>query len=162
MKKKIIDEKTCIGWREWVCLPDLAIPGIKAKIDTGARTSSIHASDIEVVKKKQKRYVRFTVFPLYNNRDISIECQSEIIDERKVTDSGGKSEIRYFIKTDLVIGERRWEIDVTLTNRENMRFRMLLGREALAGKVIIDPRKQYLAGRVFAHVYDSITTGSEK
>ncbi len=161
MKKKNLIEKTPVGWREWVSLPSLAIPGIKAKIDTGARTSSIHASNIEVINKKGKRYARFTVYPLYNNRKIFIDCLTEIIDEKKVTDSGGKSEMRYFIRTDLVMGERRWEIDVTLTNREGMRFRMLLGREALAGKVIIDPKRQYLTGRVFSRSYDNIPGRAE-
>lgn len=162
MKKEKTFMKIPIGWREWVSLPGLAIPGIKAKIDTGARTSSIHASNIEVVKKRGKRYVRFTVYPLYNNRKISVNCLTEIIQEKKVTDSGGKSEMRFFIKTDLVIGEKKWEIDITLSNRERMRFKMLLGREALAGKVIIDPKRQYLTGRSFAHLYDNIPGKTER
>ncbi len=160
MKKINIEEKLPIGWREWVSLPSLAIPGIKAKIDTGARTSSIHASRIEIEKKRGKRYARFTVYPLTSNRNISIDCFTEIIDEKKVTDSGGRSEMRYFIRTDLVIGERRWKIDVSLSNRDKMRFRLLLGREALAGKVVIDPKKQYLTSRAFSHAYD-IKTGGE-
>jgi hypothetical protein len=162
MKKVKTIEKMRIGWREWVCLPDLTIPGIKAKIDTGARTSSIHASNIEVVKKGKKRYAKFIVYPLYNNRTVFIDCLSEIIDEKRVTDSGGKSEMRYFIETDLVMGERRWKIDVSLTCRKKMRFRMLLGREALAGKVIIDPRKQYLSGKVFSQAYDNLQDSAEQ
>ena len=142
-----------IGWREWVSLPKLKIPAIKAKIDTGARTSTLHAFLIEIFQERGQQRVRFGVHPLQKRQDIGIFCISDVIDQRIVTDSGGHQEERVVISTPLRIGEREWPIEITLSNREEMMFRMLLGRTALAG-LIIDPDSSYCMGQFLAHEYE--------
>ena len=140
-------QKILIGWREWVSLPDLAVPHIKAKIDTGARTSALHAYYVEPYKKKGERRVRFGLHPYQGSTSIAVECDAHVIDFRNVTDSGGHREKRYVISTYLEIASQVWEIEMTLTNRENMKFRMLLGRTAMNKKVVVDPGRSYLLGK---------------
>jgi len=137
-------DKLHIGWKEWVALPDLKIPAIKAKIDTGAKTSSLHAFDICSYTRNNKEYVKFSVHPLQKNTDIIITCNAPVVDKRRVTSSNGATEKRYVIKTKLNISNLKREIELTLSNREPLRFRMLLGREALQKRVIIDPCKSHL------------------
>jgi hypothetical protein len=134
-----------LGWREWVALPELGIASIKAKVDTGARTSALHAFNVERFRRHNKDAVRFLIHPLQQRKDIIIECVASLIDERMVTDSGGHREARLVILTPVVVGTEQFPIEVTLTARESMRFRMLLGRTALRKKFLVDPNRSYLA-----------------
>jgi hypothetical protein len=148
MKHKYIkiDDKLKIGWKEWISLPELDIPSIKAKIDTGARTSSLHAFKIEPFTENGINKIKFWIHPIQHNNDYVISCTADIIDERIVKNSGGQEEERYVIKTHILIADSQWDIEITLTNRDNMRYRMLLGRTSLRGKVIIDPNEAFLTG----------------
>lgn len=134
-----------IGWREWIALPDLRIPAIKAKVDTGARTSSLHAFKIEPFSERGSPMVRFRVHPLQRRNDIVVLCESAIVDHRFVSDSGGHKEKRYVIETTLTIGDMTYSIEITLANREPMSHRMLLGRTAMK-PLIIEPAMSYLLG----------------
>ncbi|WP_372678904.1 ATP-dependent zinc protease [Desulfosarcina sp.] len=137
-----------IGWKEWVSLPDLKIPAIKAKVDTGARTSALHATRITVFTKPSGRWVRYFVRPLRKKPEIEIKCESKLLDRRDIKNSGGQVESRYIIETTVVIGESKWLATLSLTSRDDMLFRMLLGRTTLIDKVIIYPGEKYLAGKV--------------
>jgi hypothetical protein len=136
-----------LGWREWVGLPALRLPLIKAKVDTGARTSTLHAFYVQAFRSGGDECVRFGVHPLRGRSDVEVHCEAQILDRRVVSDSGGHREQRYVIRTQMEIGGRTWPIDVTLTNREDMLFRMLLGRTAIAGHGIVDPMRCFVCGR---------------
>ncbi len=140
MKKK---EKGVIGWREWASLPDLEITKIKMKVDTGARSSSLHAFDIEAYKKRGKEYVKFSVHPVQRNSKKTITCHAEVLEYRKVKSSNGQSELRPVILTDIVLLDEQWTIEVTLTNRDEMGFRMLLGRASFRDAFFVDAGKSY-------------------
>ena len=135
-----------IGWREWVALPEFDLPHIKAKVDTGARTSALHAYFVEPFHKGEEEWVRFGVHPLQRNSRIEKVCVAPIIDKRWVTDSGGHKEERYVISTDIKIADTVFNAELTLTNRDTMIFRMLLGRTALKKRFVIDPARSYLMG----------------
>lgn len=137
-----------VGWREWVSLPDLGLPAIKAKIDTGAKTSALHALNVEPFNRDQKNYVLFMINPIRKNDDLTIQCEALVKDQRMVTDSGGHKEMRYVIETLLEIDNQHWLIDMTLTSRKNMRFKMLLGRQAMNDKILVDPSLSYQHGRM--------------
>jgi hypothetical protein len=137
-----------VGWQEWVALPELGLPAIKAKIDTGAKTSALHAAEIVEFKRHRQRWVRFQVDPLQDDKSFVLPCEARVVDQRSVTNSGGQSELRYVIKTNLQLGGHSWEIELTLTNRDTMAFRMLLGREALSHRAIIDPSHITVQGRL--------------
>ena len=141
-------EKLCIGWREWVALPDLNLPAIKAKVDTGALTSALHAFLIEPYSEDGRNMLRFMIHPIQHNQDFAVECHCPVLDQREVTDSGGHTEMRYVIKSDVVIGDSRWPIELTLTNRDTMAFRMLLGRRAMVDRYLVDPAASYINGKL--------------
>jgi len=132
-----------LGWREYVALPEFGIRRLKTKVDTGARTSAIHAF---VVEKLGGDRVRFGIHPRRNS-DREVWVETRLIEERWVTDSGGHRELRPVVRTTVELAGRSWPIEVTLTARDSMRFRMLLGRTALAGRFEVDPAKSYAFGR---------------
>lgn len=138
--------KVLIGWREWVALPGIGISSIKAKIDTGARTSALHALDIETYQFQDQLRVRFAVKP-HHDAEERILCDTEVVDQRHVRDSGGRSEERLVIRSTIRITDKTWPMEITLTDRSEMRFEMLLGRTAMRGKVQIDPGKSFLTGK---------------
>jgi len=138
-----------IGWKEWFSLDCIALPAIKGKIDTGAKTSALHAFNIETFYIEDVEYVNFEIHPLQKNKRLVRKCMARVIDRRMVSDSSGKKERRIVIKSDLKIGEKKIRIELTLTNRDNMTFRMLLGREAIKqAKMIVDVSKSFLQGKI--------------
>jgi hypothetical protein len=143
-----IDNKPVLGWREWVQLPALGIDKIKAKIDTGARTSALHAFSLRPFTENGKDRVHFDIHPLQHNTDLIITCTADIIDKRLVTDSGGHTEERFVIETPIIIAGQTWSIEITLTERENMLFRMLLGRSAIRKRFMINPARSFVTTKV--------------
>ena len=152
-----------IGWREWVSLPQLGLPAIKAKIDTGARTSAIHAFDIKQIKKNGGQdWLEFNVQPVQRDSSIVCRCEAQLVDVRRVTDSGGHTADRYFIETELQIGSHRRTIEMTLSQRTDMLFRMLLGRTAMVPGIQVDPSLSFSLGRMSARsLYTEISEGVE-
>ena len=136
-----------LGWREWVALPELGIDRIKAKVDTGARTSALHAYHLETFFDRGAEWVEFKLHPKQRNLEASVTCRAAVVDRRQVTDSGGHREERLVIRSLLVLGDDSWPIEITLTSRENMLFRMLLGRTAMKGHAVVDPGRSYLTGK---------------
>lgn len=149
IKGNALSRYDLLGWREWCRLPDLHLPLIKAKIDTGAKTSAIHAFDIKPFTKKGIGYVGFSVHPIQGNDKIVTKCSAKIKDQRMVTSSNGSRERRYVIDTELQFEniDDVWNIELTLSNRDPLRYRMLLGREALRDFIIINPNKSFLMGK---------------
>lgn len=135
------------GWREWVVLPDLNLPAIKVKVDTGARTSALHAFEVSPYMKNNSQWVEFKIHPVQDDIDTVVTCQAVVLDNRVVTDSGGHKENRWVIQTPLCIGAYTWPIEITLTARDNMKFRMLLGRNAIKNRALVDCSKSYLVGK---------------
>jgi len=134
-----------IGSEEWCVFEDLAIPAVKARVDSGAKTSSIQANNIKLKERGNEDWVTFEVNPIQENRSISIKCAAKVFDKRLVKSSSGISEVRYVIKTNVTVGGDTFEIEVTLANRDAMEFRMLLGREALNNRFMVNPSASYLA-----------------
>jgi len=149
-------ERSCpvIGWREWLALPDLGLPGIKAKVDTGARTSALHAYFVEPYHEGGVEFVRFGVHPLPRRSQVFRICQAPVKECRLVTDSGGHREERYVIETSVQLGVFSFTTELTLTNRDTMKFRMLLGRAALQQMgALVDPVRSYLGGPSLRRAY---------
>lgn len=136
---------TTFGWREWVDLPDLGLKHVKAKIDTGARTSSLHAFDVQVSKEGGRKRVVFLIHPRQNDSDTVVRCEADVIDEREVRDSGGNTTKRWVIETPITVGDRTWPVEITLASRDDMKFRMLIGRTAMHGVATVDPSSSYVA-----------------
>ena len=152
---KQLNSLVTLGWREWLSLPDIGIYAIKAKVDTGARTSALHAFEVETVQQDGLDLVRFKIHPLQKRTDIIVQCQAPIVDERLVTDSGGHREMRYVIETNIMVGSIEICTEITLTDRDTMKFRMLLGRRAMAGKFAVDPAASYLIGSKPINLYQT-------
>ncbi len=147
-------DRIVLGWREWLSLPGLRIPAVKAKVDTGARTSALHAFALETFTERGQKKVRFRIHPLQHVDAIELTCIEDVIDERMVSDSGGHREKRPVICTPVCIAGKEWPVEITLTNREDMLFRMLLGRTAMRGKIVVDPGASFLTGQELAHTYE--------
>ncbi|MCH7944359.1 MAG: ATP-dependent zinc protease [Proteobacteria bacterium] len=146
-------ERLVVGWREWLALPDLGLPAIKAKIDTGARTSALHAFFVEPFDKGGVGHVRFGIHPLQRRTDIEVVCEAPVVDRRWVSDSGGHRELRYFLEALVHMGGRVWPVEISLTDRDSMMFRMLLGRTAIKGRMMVDPERSYVAGKLSRKAY---------
>ena len=142
------DSKIVIGREEWCALPELGIPAVKARVDSGAKTSSIHAFNIQPFRRNSQPWVSFEIHPIQKNRRTVIRCEYPVADKRTVKSSSGSAETRYVISTNLKIGNQLWNIEVTLANRDSMGFRMLLGREAMNGRLIVDPELASTLGEV--------------
>ncbi|MDH5721698.1 MAG: 30S ribosomal protein S6--L-glutamate ligase [Alphaproteobacteria bacterium] len=141
-------KKVIIGKEEWCSLPELGLPAIKARIDSGAKTSSLHAFNINTFEKDGKNYAHFDIHPVQGNRKIIQSCRGLVVDKRAVKSSSGDKERRLVIRTPVILGEQSWDIEITLTNRDSMGYRMLIGREAMAGRALIDPNASFCLGEI--------------
>ncbi len=150
-----------IGWREWLAIPELGIKGIKAKVDTGARSSCLHTHDYEIYTCEDTgvERVRFHLHPLTRTEKIELTCDAEVTSTREVKDSGGHVELRPFITVTVQLGEIEWEVEFSLSNREGMKFRMLLGRTALKDRFLVDPTDCYLLGSDLSKAYRRVKPG---
>ncbi len=133
-----------MGWREWVALPDLGVDRIKVKVDTGARSSSLHAFDLEDFTRKGEGWVRFKVHPIQHSSRGTVEVEAAVLERRSVRSSSGHEAMRPVIATAVELGGERWTIELTLTRRDAMGFRMLLGRQAVRGRCLVDPGRSFL------------------
>ena len=140
-------ELLTLGWREWVSLPDLGLQRIKAKVDTGARTSAIHAFALRTYEQDGRERVEFRMHPNQKDNDTVVVCDAAVVDKRVVSDSGGHKEDRLVIETTLVIGAHAWPIEATLTARDDMLFRMLIGRTAIKNRAVVNPARSYVVGK---------------
>lgn len=150
-----------LGWREWLAFPELGITQVKAKVDTGARTSCLHAFFVEQFERQGVAWVRFGIHPQQNESDTEVICEAIVKDRRSVRDSGGHEEFRYVIDTEVLIGGQSQRVEVTLTDRDTMKFRCLLGRTAIRGKYLVDPAKSYLQGKRKRRHKKNVTANSE-
>ena len=158
----MLQEKVIVGSEEWCSFPSLGIPTIKARVDSGAKTSALHAINIAPFIKDGENWVKFDINPIQNNVKTIIHCESKLIDKRIVKSSSGFREQRYVIGSELEIGGKNWPIEITLTNRDSMGFRMLLGREAMSGRVLVDPAQKYLLGEPTSDILFELYKTSEK
>ena len=145
-----------IGWQEWLVLPELGLPAVKAKIDTGARTSALHAFHIEPFGPAAAPMVRFGVHPIPGRLDVAVFCSAAICDRREVTSSNGEKETRTFIRTPVSMGANTWDIEIGLTNRESMAYRMLLGRQAIRDDMMVDATTSFRQPRLSYKLYRGI------
>lgn len=136
-----------IGWREWIALPQFGVPAIKAKVDTGAASSSLHAFRLERFEAEGRSMVRFEIHPRQRSRTGSVTVEAEVVDERPVRNPGGRREIRPVIETTLRWCDVEWRANINLTRRDEMGFRMLLGRKAMKKRFVVDPAASFLGGR---------------
>ncbi len=141
-------QKIVIGKEEWGGMPELGLPAVKMRIDTGAKTSSLHAFNIHTFEESGKRFVHFDIHPIQNNRKLIQSCRAMVVDTRKVKSSSGDAETRHVIRTPITLGSESWDIEITLTNRDSMGYRMLLGREAMTKRALIDPDASFCLGEI--------------
>ncbi|NII09839.1 RimK/LysX family protein [Oleiagrimonas sp. C23AA] len=134
-----------LGWREWLALPDLGIPALRAKLDTGARSSSLHVESLETFRRHGDDWLRFAVRS-YGRRGLMHGCEMPACDRRRVTDAGGHSSVRWFIRSAVILAGESFEIELNLADRRSMRFPMLVGRSALEGRFAVDPAQSYVGG----------------
>ena len=140
-----------VGWREWLSLPDLGVEAIKAKVDTGARSSALHTHEYEVYETPEgEMRVRFVLHPVRGEEGVEVKGDSPVVDFAEVKDSGGHVERRPFVETTARLGDHEWPVLINLTNREKMKFRMLLGRTAIRGHFLVDSGRSYLQSRALA------------
>ena len=151
-----VADRYILGWEEWVSLPELGLPAIKAKVDTGARTSALHAYFVEPVHVEGVAMVRFGVHPIPRRDDVEIICTARVKDQREVTSSNGERENRFVIETPIRIGQREWPIEVTLTNRNAMAYRMLIGRQAITEDILVDPASSFRQPRLRYKLYNKV------
>jgi hypothetical protein len=135
-----------VGWREWISFPSLGIEAIKAKVDTGARTSCLHAFEVTAFERGGSPWVAFAIHPRQRDQKTVVRCEAPLIDRRSVRDSGGHAELRFVIDVPVTIGRHTFDVEVTLTDRDTMQFRCLLGRTALRRRFLVDPGRSYLVG----------------
>ena len=145
--KKDEAELVTLGWREWVSFPDLGLDQVKAKVDTGARTSSLHAFEVRDFEEAGVHRVEFKMHPNQRDSDTVVVCVADIVDQRLVRDSGGHREKRWVIETPIAIGTHTWNIELNLTSRDDMLFRMLLGRTAMKRRALVNPARSFLVGK---------------
>ena len=149
-------DKITLGSEEWCSFPELGIPAIKARVDSGAKTSALHAINIAPFTRDEEQWVKFDINPIQNNLRTVIHCEAKLIDRRIVKSSSGFREQRFVIQTNLSIANDIWPIEMTLTNRDSMGFRMLLGREAMSGRILVDPEQKYLLEQPTSEALDEL------
>lgn len=146
MTSKLTDSQI-LGWREWIGFPELGIPRVKAKVDTGARTSCLHAFLVEPFERDGRQWVHFDMHPTQGSSSEVIRCEAPVLERRIIRDSGGHEELRYVIETVITLGDQRLRTEVTLTDRDSMKFRALLGRTAIRGRYLVDSSRSYVKGK---------------
>jgi hypothetical protein len=139
--------KVVVGWREWIALPELGILAIKAKIDTGARSSSLHAFDVEVFDRDGAPWVRFVIHPRQRDTETTVHAEAPVLEFRHIRSSSGHITHRPVILAEAELDSRRWPIELTLASRDEMGFRMLLGREAIRRRFLVDPGRSYMVSQ---------------
>jgi hypothetical protein len=147
-RRRAPERRPIIGWREWLAIPELGIPQIKAKVDTGARSSSLHAIDIQLVEREGVQWVRFKVLPWQGKTQGCLEAEVPVVEFRTVKSSTGHITQRPVILVGVEMMGQRWPIEVTLASRHKMGFRMLLGREAVRGRFLVDAGGSYYGGKL--------------
>ncbi len=147
MRNPLLSDPIILGWREWVGLPELGIRQIKAKVDTGARTSALHAFKVTPFTENGVDHVKFYLHPKQRDLETVQVCRAPVVGQRTVTDSGGHKEERWVITTSITLGQHTWPIEMTLTSRDEMLFRMLLGRSAIKDLALVNPARSYLVGK---------------
>ena len=147
MEDKKTSNLPVIGWREWVGLPDLGIKAIKAKVDTGARSSSLHAFDLEEFERDDEKWVRFKIHPVQRKNEKVVEAEAKVLEYRSVRSSSGNAAMRPVIVSNVTLLGLSWPVELTLANRDEMGFRMLLGREAFRRRFVVDAGKSYYGGK---------------
>ncbi|MFV0304369.1 MAG: 30S ribosomal protein S6--L-glutamate ligase [Moheibacter sp.] len=149
-----MENKMIAGSEEWVTLPDMGLPMIKVRVDSGAKTSALHAVNIAPFQRRGDPWVSFDVYPIQFDGKRVVHCEAPVVDMRTIKSSTGNRERRYVVKAVLKIQEYSWEIEVSLTNRDTMGYRMLLGREAMKGRILVDPESSFLLGEVDSETLD--------
>lgn len=153
--------KMIVGSEEWCGLPSLGIPAIKARVDSGAKTSSLHAFNMQTFTRNGRVWVGFEVHPVQNSRRVIVRCEAPIVDRRSVKSSSGVSDTRFVIRVPIRIGSESWDVEVTLANRDSMGYRMLLGREAMVDRMLVDPAASFCFGEVSKKDLENMYGGHE-
>lgn len=156
------EDRIIVGSQEWCALPDLGVPAIKARVDSGATTSSIHAFNVQPFERHGESRVSFELHPLQGNRRTTLKCEAAVVDRRVIRSSSGITEKRYVIATTLALGKQAWSIEVTLANRDSMGYRMLLGRQAMADRILVDPSAGFHCGKLSDQDIDQLYGKIEK